>query len=189
LIYFISDHHWGHKAVIWMSDRPFEHIHEMNIFMIEKWNEVVGPDDEVYYLGDWMYKMNPNAFVKNVLNNLNGKIYSLIGNHDERHIHKYMDRLEWVKDRFELKYTHDEKEYKFILDHYPIQSWKGMWRGTIHLHGHTHHKTTDLHYDSLGFKLNVNCEILEYKPISIIEVINRFKDRKINDNYRKENMK
>lgn len=175
MIYFISDHHWGHKAIIWMSNRPFENIHEMNMHMIKKWNDVVGPDDEVYYLGDFMYKMNPNIFVKNVLENLNGKIYSLLGNHDERYIRKYIHRLEWVKDRYELKYTHEDgKLYKFILDHYPIYSWKGMYKGTIHLHGHTHIKTSDLLYDTYGFKKNVNCELLNYKPLSIVDIINEY---------------
>lgn len=177
MIYFISDHHWGHKAVIWMSERKFSDIIEMNQVMFDRWNEIVGPDDEVYYLGDFMYKMNPNTFVNHVLNKLNGKIYLLIGNHDERYLKKYMNRLEWAKDRFELKYIHEGKEYKFILDHYPIYSWKGMWRKTIHLHGHTHHNTDDLYFESIGNKLNVNCEFLDYKPMSIIEVINMFKDR------------
>lgn len=179
MIYFISDHHWGHKAVIHMSQRPFDDVHQMNMYMIEKWNEVVGEDDEVYYGGDLMYKMNPNSFVKNVLNNLNGKIYLLLGNHDERYLKKYMDRIEWVKDRFELKYIHEDKEYRFILDHYPLYSWKGMWRKTIHLHGHTHHNTSDLYYESIGNKMNINCEFLEYKPISIVEVINKFKNREL----------
>lgn len=175
--YFISDHHWGHKAVIWMSQRPFEDVHQMNKYMIEKWNEVVGPDDEVYYLGDFMYKMNPNVFIKNVLNNLNGKIYNLIGNHDERYLNKYMERLEWAKDRFELKYLHDDgKTYNFILDHYPLYSWKGIWRNYIHVHGHTHTNTDDLYFESIGNKINVNCEFLDYKPISIVNIINKFKD-------------
>jgi calcineurin-like phosphoesterase family protein len=183
MIYFISDNHWGHKAVIWMSQRNFEDVHQMNMHMIEKWNEVVGEDDEVYYLGDFMYKMNPNQFVRNVLNNLNGKIYLLIGNHDERHLHKYMERLEWAKDRFELKYIHDdEKMYKFILDHYPIYSWKGMWRKTIHIHGHTHWNKEDAYFQSKGHKINVNCEFLDYKPISIVEIINKFNNNELTTN-------
>jgi len=178
MIYFISDHHWGHKAVIWMSQRPFDDVHQMNMHMIEKWNEVVGPDDEVYYLGDFMYKMNPNMFVRNVLNNLNGKIYLIKGNHDKRHLNKYMDRIEWVKDYYEMTYTHEEKEYWFKLFHYPIYSWDGMWRKSIHLHGHTHTNKEDSYFKSFGNIKNVNCEFLDdYKPISIVEIINEFKNK------------
>jgi calcineurin-like phosphoesterase family protein len=179
MIYYTSDHHWGHQAVIRMSNRPFEHVHEMNMYMIDKWNEVVNEDDEVYYLGDFMYKMNPNTFVTNVLNNLNGKIYLIIGNHDRRYLNKYMDRLEWAQPYHEMKYMHENKEYYFKLFHYPIYSWDGMWRGSIHLHGHTHYNTDDLYFESIGNKLNVNCEFFDYKPISIVEVINMFKDKEI----------
>ena len=179
MIYFISDNHWGHKNVIQMADRPFDNIQQMNTYMIDMWNDVVGEDDEVYYGGDFMYKMNPKDFVRNVLNNLNGKIYLLIGNHDERYLNKYMERLEWAKDRFELKYIHEEKEYKFILDHYPLYSWKGMWRNTILIHGHTHHNTDDLYYETIGHKININCEFLNYKPISIIELINKFNNNEL----------
>lgn len=173
--YFISDNHWGHKSIISMANRNFDNVHHMNMYMIEKWNEIVKPDDEVYYLGDFMYKMNPNVFVSNILNNLNGKIYLLIGNHDERYIKKYVHRLEWIKNRYELKYDYNGKIYKFILDHYPIYSWKGIYTGTIHLHGHTHKNSNDLYYETIGHKFNVNCEFLDYKPISIIEIINMFK--------------
>ena len=177
MIYFISDHHWGHKAIIRMSNRNFDNIVDMNQIMIDKWNEIIQPDDEVYYLGDFMYKMNPNTFVNHVLNKLNGKIYLIIGNHDERYLKKYMNRVEWIKDRYELKHIHEDKEYKFILDHYPLYSWKGMWRKTIHLHGHTHRNTDDLYYESIGDKMNVNCEFLDYTPISIVDVINNFKEK------------
>lgn len=177
MIYFISDHHWGHANVIRMSHRPFDNVHEMNQVMFERWNEVVEPDDEVYYLGDIMFKMNPNTFVNHIFNKLNGKIYFLEGNHDTKYLKKYMDRIEWVRDRFDLRYTHEEKEYRFILDHYPIYSWNGMWRKSIHLHGHTHYNTSDLYFESIGHKLNVNCEFLDYRPISIVDVINMFKDK------------
>lgn len=179
MIYFTSDQHWGHKAVIWMSQRPFENVHEMNMYMIDKWNEVVGPDDDVYHLGDLMYKMNPNTFIHNVLNNLNGNIHLIYGNHDKRHLNKFKNHIDFVEKYHELYYTHEEKEYRFILFHNPIYSWDGMWRNSIHLHGHTHYNTNDLYFESIGHKLNVNCEFFDYKPISIVDIINQFKDKKI----------
>jgi calcineurin-like phosphoesterase family protein len=145
--------------------------------MIEKWNEVVGKDDEVYYLGDFMYKMNPTIFVKNVLNNLNGKIYHISGNHDRRYLNKYKERMEWIKDVEYMSYIHDGKEYNFVLFHYPIYSWDGMWRNSIHIHGHTHTNTGDLVVPMKGNIINVNCELLNYKPISIVDIIDKFKDR------------
>lgn len=179
--YFISDHHFGHKAVIHMSNRPFENVFQMNKFMIEKWNETVTNDDEVYYLGDFMYKMNPKKFKYEILDNLNGKIYLIIGNHDERYLDKIISRFEWAKDVHYMKHTYEDKEYNFVLFHYPIYSWKGIWRNSIHIHGHTHYNTKDVDFKHPmnGNIINVNCELLDYKPISIEEIINRFKDNRI----------
>ncbi|MFW6243144.1 MAG: metallophosphoesterase [bacterium] len=164
-----------------MSNRPFENVHHMNMYMIEQWNNVVKPSDEVYYLGDFMYKMNPNTFVTNVLNKLNGKIYLIKGNHDKRYLNKYLERVEWIKDVEYLKYEHtDSKKYKFVLFHYPIFCWDGIWGGSIHLHGHTHKNTYDIYFKSPISErlLNVNCEFFDYKPISIEQVIDIMKDKK-----------
>lgn len=179
MIYFTSDHHWGHQAVIHMSNRPFDNVHEMNMYMIEQWNNTVNPDDEVYYLGDFMYKMNPNKFVQHVLNNLNGKIYLINGNHDKRYLNKYEQRVEWIKDVEYLEYKHEDKTYNFVLFHYPIYSWNGIWRGHIHLHGHTHKNTNDIYFKPPISEriLNVNCEFFDYKPLSIVKIIDIMKDR------------
>jgi len=173
--YFISDHHWGHISIIKMSNRPFNNLHEMNLFMIDEWNKTVGINDDVYYLGDLMYKMNPKHFVRNVLNKLNGKIYLIIGNHDEKHLHKYIHRFEWAKDVHYMNYEYNNKIYNFVLYHYPIYSWKGIYKGYIHIHGHTHKKKEIETIPKRGNILNVNCEFLDYKPISIEEIINKFK--------------
>ena len=52
-IFFTSDHHFGHANIIQFSNRPFENVEAMNRAMIERWNEKVSPEDEVYHLGDF----------------------------------------------------------------------------------------------------------------------------------------
>lgn len=180
MIYFISDHHWGHANVIRMSNRPFTNVHEMDQVMLDRWNETVGEDDEVYYLGDLSYKMNPKAFISQVLNNLNGKIYLIPGNHDRRNLNKYAKVIDILEERVYIQHVYEENTYKFVLDHYPLFSWDGMWRKAIHLHGHTHYNTDDLVYSTIGHKKNVNCEFLDYRPISIVDIINEFKDKDLN---------
>ena len=180
--YFISDHHWGHEAIIRMSHRPFKNVWEMNQYMIDAWNSVITDEDEVYHLGDVAYKMNLNKLKNDILPKLNGKIHLIRGNHDkDKVINKIGSRFETIQDYKLLEYNHEGKDYKIILFHYPIYSWNGRFRGSIHLHGHTHMNSVDdttgkgIH----GHIMNVSVEHLNYKPISIVDVINRFKDIKL----------
>ena len=180
MIYFISDHHWGHSAIIWMSNRPFMDVWEMNNHMVDAWNSVVTAEDEVYHLGDVSYKMNLNLLKNKILPRLNGKIHLIVGNHDkERVLNKIGDRFETIKDYDVLFYTHEGKEYKIVLFHYPIYSWNGRYKNSIHLHGHTHIGNADDNSVSVipGNIMNVSAEHLGYVPISIVDVINRFKDK------------
>lgn len=177
--YFISDNHWGHKAIIRMENRPFSNVHEMNISMIESWNSVVKPGDEVYHLGDISHKINPSHLI-NILNQLNGKIYLISGNHDKPNIlNKIGDRFEWIEKYHEFNYNHKGDDYKFVLFHNPIYSWNGLWRGSIHLCGHTHKNSSNFFNSHVGRIMNVSCEMLDYKPISIVDVIEKMKDKLI----------
>ena len=56
--FFTSDHHFGHAKIIEYCKRPFSSVEEMNQVMIDRWNEVVGPDDHVYHLGDFAFGHN-----------------------------------------------------------------------------------------------------------------------------------
>ncbi|WP_258934193.1 hypothetical protein [Nesterenkonia pannonica] len=49
--FFTSDHHFGHANIIRYCDRPFADVAEMDEAMIDRWNETVSPDDEVWVLG------------------------------------------------------------------------------------------------------------------------------------------
>ena len=51
--------------------------------MIERWNEVVGKDDLVYFLGDFGFKNKQG--LEEIGRRLNGHKVIILGNHDERH--------------------------------------------------------------------------------------------------------
>ena len=53
MIFFTSDTHFNHKAIISYCSRPFESVEEMNDRLIDNWNQVVKPSDTVYHLGDF----------------------------------------------------------------------------------------------------------------------------------------
>jgi calcineurin-like phosphoesterase family protein len=65
---------------------------------------------------------------------------------------------------------------KFILFHYPIQSWNGAFRGAIHLHGHSHG-----HVKSENIKrMDVGVDCCNYKPINLDEIMLKMKEQHMN---------
>lgn len=42
MIYYISDLHFGHRAVIGFDHRPYETVEEMDRALIDNWNSRVG---------------------------------------------------------------------------------------------------------------------------------------------------
>ena len=49
MIWFTSDLHLGHRAVINFQDRPFGTVEEMNEALIKNWNFLVAKNDTGQY--------------------------------------------------------------------------------------------------------------------------------------------
>lgn len=79
--YYTSDTHFGHVNIISYCNRPFRDIHHMTEGLVRSWNEVVGPDDTVYHLGD--FAMGPKTEHKKFFDRLNGYKVLIRGNHDQ----------------------------------------------------------------------------------------------------------
>ncbi len=79
MIYYTADLHLGHANIIKYGNRPFSDVEEMDNALIANWRAVVKPNDDIYVLGDLMFKCNyPEAYLKQ----LTGKIHLIKGNHD-----------------------------------------------------------------------------------------------------------
>ena len=48
--YFTSDHHFGHAGALGLYRHPFASVAEMDRQMIDRWNSVIGSDDEVWWV-------------------------------------------------------------------------------------------------------------------------------------------
>jgi len=133
MIWFTSDHHFGHANIIGYTGRPFKSVEEMDGEMISRWNEVVGPDDTVYHLGD--FTLGPD--IVRYAANLNGHIRIIPGGHDKRWLKRYdgslpnLGVLDWLV-------IFGMPGYKITLCHYPLLSWEQSHRGMPHFHGHCH---------------------------------------------------
>lgn len=86
-LFFTSDHHFGHTNIIKFEalnrvdewGQIFRNVEQMDEFLIARWNEVVGPDDLVYHLGDASFKLEA---LRAVMRRLNGRKILVCGNHD-----------------------------------------------------------------------------------------------------------
>ncbi len=132
-IRYIADMHFDHADIIPYDDRPFDSADRMNQVMIERWNQVVGPDDLTWILGDFC--SGPAERWAEILDQLAGRKALILGNHDPvESARKMADRLEDIADYREI----EDKGRKVILCHYPILSFRDHYFGAYHLYGHVH---------------------------------------------------
>lgn len=158
-IWITSDTHFGHKNIIKHAGRPFDSVDEMNSELIRRWNDVVGHNDIVYHLGDFAWNCGAH---ETFLPALNGRIIPLLGNHDSPH---------WAASPY-MEDTIDG--HRVIFCHYPIDNWNGMYKGSIHVHGHTHQKRVDtsIHLGSRTFlRLNACVEATQFSPMSLNQLL------------------
>ena len=149
-VFVTSDTHYGHKNICrgvtaWRlpdgsipidQTRDFETIDEMNDAIINNINSVVGQDDVLIHLGDWSFGGFEN--IKKFRDRIVCKeIHLILGNHD----HHIENNREGCQELFSSVNHYTKLMYKYdtiVLMHYPIDSWDGLNKGHIHLHGHCH---------------------------------------------------
>ncbi len=162
--WFSADHHFGNENITghvgrklagW--EREFVNAGEMDARMIARWNEVVLPDDTVYYLGD--FTLLSGKVMLQYLDRLTGQIKFVPGGHDlswmkdlgfkpnetgflprPYHKHEILPMLHFLKmkiDGLEAQ-AGAKKRSLLVLCHYPLFSWERSHKGSWHLHGHSH---------------------------------------------------
>jgi calcineurin-like phosphoesterase family protein len=169
--WFTSDLHFGHKNIIKYCARPFRDTKEMDAALIEAWNAVVAPEDEVWNLGDVGFCCSPEHLGR-CLAQLNGTQFVIRGNHDETLNKLLCDEEVAVNVRVLVKEL-TEVEYagqSIVLCHYALREWHHALRGVWHLFGHTHAalppygKSMDVGVDN-AYKI-----LGAYRPFSFAEV-------------------
>jgi calcineurin-like phosphoesterase family protein len=155
-----SDTHFNHENVIQYCNRPFSSVTEMNEAMIANWNYKVSKNDRVFHLGDVTINSKTKtkhriraSWLEENIPRLNGEKHLILGNHDIEYIHIYRKLFSSVENYAEL----DLNGKKYILFHYPMESWNRSFHGSIHFHGHSHgsakvvENRIDVGVDSHGF--------------------------------------
>jgi calcineurin-like phosphoesterase family protein len=159
MIFFTSDTHFGHLNIIKHDNRPFDNVEHMDEELIRNWNSVVTPQDQVWHLGDLCHRSKKGIVY--YLNQLNGSIHLIYGNHDDEIRKKYSHLFSSCHDAHCLR--HDGQ--KIVLYHYGQRTWRAQHHGSWHLYGHSHGSLP-----SYGKSMDVGCMIHGYKPISFEEI-------------------
>ena len=81
--WFTSDTHFSHANIIQFCDRPFVDVEEMNNKIVNRINELVSPDDELWILGD--LAMGDITKSLSVVSRILAEKVIVLGNHDRAH--------------------------------------------------------------------------------------------------------
>lgn len=175
--FFTADHHFGHANIIEYSNRPFRSVQEMDMILIQKWNEVVDDKDLVYYVGD--FTLQDYSFARDIFAQLRGTIYFIPGSHDGRWLKPYQTDgypfytksqgpVKLLPPLHTLKYAGLNPE--IVLCHYAMRSWDRSHYGTWHLFGHHHG-----HLAPYGLSFDIGVDCWDYYPVSLGQVSEKMK--------------
>ena len=162
---FTSDTHAYHNSILQFcpNSRQGKDGDEMTELMIKQWNSQVGPNDNVFHLGDvsWAgYKKT-----KEYLNALNGNIHLILGNHDNRTMLSQIGRFASIEYYREILVDGNI----WVLFHYPIFEWNLLHRNSVHLYGHVHARP--LPEMPLGKSMDVGVDTLTNMGLYTLEDI------------------
>ena len=175
-IWATSDLHFFHNREFLYKPRGFNSIEEHNEIIIQNWNKSIKNTDTIYLLGDLMLNNNEGGI--KLLNQLQGKIYYIRGNHctDSRcELYKNTNMIPLSGD-FHTSWAAVQKinGFNFYLSHYPtmtsyLENMAPLKQHLINLHGHTHSKNK--FYQDIPFMYNVALDAHNNAPVSFDEII------------------
>ena len=169
-IWITSDWHFNHdKEFVW-KERGFNSVDEMNKKIIENYNSLVSPDDDVYVLGDLM--LGPAAAGIDCIKQLKGKLHIALGNHDtetRKNLYYELPNIIEIGYALYLKY----RKHHFLLTHYPCYTGniekEALTQMTLNLYGHTHQKTN--FFNNNFFMYHCGIDSHNCYPINIDNII------------------
>ena len=170
MIFFTADEHYGHKNSILHSNRPYPSVRDMDDCLINNHNEVVGPNDTVYHLGDFTLISNYQRVMDTYVNRLNGKNIFIQGSHDV-----------WLKKQnapfiIEGKFQLRKDSYFIIMCHYAMRTWRRSHYGSWHIYGHSHGAL-----EPFGKSYDVGVDNNNYYPVSLVQLVDIMD--KLDDNF------
>jgi len=159
-IFFTSDTHFGHGGALGLYRRPFASVAAMNEGLVARWNETVGPDDVVWHLGDFAIRQRP-AVMSALLARLQGLKHLVAGNNDPPATRE-IEGWQSVQPYLEIEVD----GVSLVLCHYPFRSWRGMGKGWLNLHGHSHGRMKPQ-----PRQFDVGVDVWGFRPVTLSEIL------------------
>ncbi len=124
--------------------------------MVARWNEVVGPDDDVWHLGDFALRTSADAAAA-LLRSLSGRKHLVVGNNDPPDIQALS---EWSSVGTYAEIVVEGR--RLVLCHYAFRTWNGMSKGALNLHGHSHGRLKPLPRQT-----DVGVDCWDFRPVAV----------------------
>jgi len=150
-------------------ERPFSTVEEMDYTILERFHEKIDSRDHLYVLGDFAFGSYSTVY-KYVRRLPTKNVFLILGNHDRLSVNQYKSAgFSWAKTYYELNVPLDIGGKKIPLFHYPMESWNGSFRGSWHLHSHTHNSMPD---NPNKLRMNVGVDVTDFYPVNVSDVEN-----------------
>jgi calcineurin-like phosphoesterase family protein len=155
-VFFTSGTHFGRAGARALYQRPFGSVAEMDASMVDRWNAIVGAEDEVWHLGDFALGM-PEAAMAELLVRLHGRKHLITGNNDPA---ATTSLAGWSSVQ---PYAEIEVDgFGIVLCHYAFRTWRNMGRGWMNLHGHSHGRLKPLPRQT-----DVGVDAWDFRPVTL----------------------
>jgi calcineurin-like phosphoesterase family protein len=177
--WFTADPHFGHARILELAHRPFRDVQEMNRAILDRASSVVGPDDELWVLGDLALGTITESL--KVASRLPGQKVLILGNHDRPFLERTRERRRRFRAAYEaagfrvldeLVVADRIGRHDVLLSHYPYEgdsiageerhkNLRAVDEGLPIVHGHVHERW---HID--GRQINVGVDVNDFTPVS-----------------------
>lgn len=170
--FFTSDIHFGHANILKFDNRPWTNIEDHDKDIIDRWNKQVGPNDIVWYLGDFGLR-NASSYLEEVMKKLTGKIHFVPGNHDNKNILKLYDKYGILEPPL-TEWKHPETGQRVVMCHYAMRVWNQSHHGAWMLYGHSHGSLPE---DPNAFSFDVGINTNHFNLYTWDEVSKKMKQK------------
>jgi len=167
--FVISNLQLGRPNAIDNYDRPFDSVDQMDSHIIKTWNEVVGPDDLVYHLGNFAWDPKTAA---TAIDKLNGTIWFIPGEHDSPIIELATKQM-LINGAAIKPHIMPLHKMKTTISYWPLKEWPNKRDGYWSLVGHPDRAYKS---DPKEMTINVSADLWNYKPQDLEHILGIFQD-------------